>query len=421
MNKLEKTVYDIVKRTPWIKFLLRNLYQSFFDLLPREKEYFSTSYQYKENCFFGFHDLDPFSSDFTKILANQISFDLRMPQINDSLQVGYIDWVDEKMGTFKKLGVSYAWNYHKGCRLQWITDSNIIFNTSINDKLVSKIVDIKTGKEQVIDYPIDTVHQEKMLATSFSYERLERCMPGYGYLYKDDGFINEYAPQNTGLFIVDVQKNTRKLIISIKELVEQLYDETFKDNYWHFVTHTEFSSDGRYVSLIHRWIGNDIKKRWTRLVIYDMQNNNWFILPTTDWGVSHYVWNEKNQILAYCSVENTDCHVLFDIPSMKYKKIAPNKINSDGHQSFISSDEFLTDTYPDKYRMAKIYRVDCKNDNVELLTSVYSPKVFQTKTCYKHIACDLHPRVSGDSKYLCFDSARTGKRGMYVMKLNNIT
>lgn len=418
MNKLEKTIYNSVKRTPWLKFILRNLYQSLFDMFPRKKEFFLNSYQLKENCFFGFHDIDPFSTDCTKILTNHTLLDSQMPKKEDGLKVGYIEFTDEKMGNFNQLGISYAWNYHKGCRLQWLSRSQIIYNTAVNNKLVSKIFNIETEEEKIIDYPIDSIHQQKKLATTFSYERLEHCMPGYGYIYKDEGFINEYAPRGTGLFIIDLNQNARKLIISIDELTDNLNDKKFKCGYWHFVTHSEFSPDGRYISFLHRWIGNDIKKRWTRLIIYDLQEEKWFVLPTSSWGVSHYIWNNKNQILAYCNVENVDGHVLFDIPSMNYKKIAVSELNSDGHQSFIDNDNFVTDTYPDKYRMAKLYKVNISMNKIELLAAIYSPKKFQTKTYYKHIACDLHPRVSKNGKYVCFDSPRTGKRSIYVMKID---
>lgn len=418
MNKIEKTIYNLVKRTPWIKFLLRNLYQSFFDLLPRRKDFFSTSYQYKENCFFGFHDVDPFSSDCTKILSNQTKLNFSMPSKEDSLNIGYFNILDDKMGDFNFVNKSFAWNFHKGCRLQWISDSEIIFNTAVDNKLVSKIVDISSNKERLINYAIDTVDMKSMKATSFSYERLERCMPGYGYLYSDGGFIDQFIPKETGLFLIDLKKNTRKLLVSLFDIVKDLDSEKFKTSYWHFVTHSEFSPDGRYISFLHRWIGKDIKKRWTRLIIYDLQNNCWKVLPTTDWGVSHYVWNKNNQIVAYASVDHFDGHVVFDIPNFEFTRIASEKLNSDGHQSFIGTTKFVTDTYPDRFRMAKLYAVDIKNEQVNLLCSIYSPKKFQTKTYYKHIACDLHPRVSKNGRYLCFDSPRTGRRGLYVMKIN---
>jgi len=418
MNKIEKFVYNMVKRTPWIKFLLRNLYQSFFDLLPKKKEFLSNTVQYKENYFFGFHDIDPFSTDCTKVLTNYTLLDLQMPQKENALDVGYIDLIDDVLSNFHCIGSSFSWNFHKGCRLQWLTDTKIIYNSAIDNKLVSKIFDIEFGSEQVINYPIDTICKQKMIATSFSYERLERCMPGYGYIYQDEGLLDYFSPKGTGLFIVDLQQNTRRLLISIFDLAKELNDKQYETGYWHFITHSEFSNDGRYVSFLHRWIGEDIKKRWTRLIVYDLQECYWFSVPTTGWGVSHYVWNNSNQILCYCNIDDEDCHVLFDMPSLEYKKIAVKKLNSDGHQSFIGSDEFVTDTYPDKYRMANLYKVSISSNKVEHLVSAYSPKQFQTKTYYRHIACDLHPRVSKNGKLLCFDSPRTGKRGLYVMKIN---
>lgn len=418
MNKIEKIVYDVVKVNPWLKFLLRNLYQTFFDILPKKKEFFVYKFDYKENCFFGFHDVNPFSYDNTKILSNRSHIDLRMPGKSDELEIGYIDIDKDKLGEFHCLSYSRTWNYHKGCRLQWLSKTSIIYNTEEDNNLVSRILDIKSGLEKQINFPIDTVCQNKNIASTFSYERLEYCMPGYGYNYKDNGLLEIFAPKETGLFIIDLETQQRKLLVSIDELVKELDDKQFETSYWHFVTHSEFSTDGRYVSFLHRWVGKDIKKRWTRLIVFDFDQQNWFALPTTGWGVSHYVWNNRNQILAYCSLDGKDSHIIFDIPQLNYKRVAEGIINSDGHQSFVEDDVFITDTYPDKYRMAKILKVNIDTNDIELLASVFSPKIFQTKTYYSHIACDLHPRVSSNGEYVCFDSPRTGKRALYVMKIN---
>lgn len=71
MNKLESTIYNLVRKNPALKQFVRNMYQGIFDLLPRKKEYFASPYQYREGFFFGFHDVTPFSFDETKLLANQ--------------------------------------------------------------------------------------------------------------------------------------------------------------------------------------------------------------------------------------------------------------------------------------------------------------------------------------------------------------
>jgi Tol biopolymer transport system component len=101
-----------------------------------------------------------------------------------------------------------------------------------------------------------------------------------------------------------------------------------------------------------------------------------------------------------------------------YRIIAPEVLNSDGHQSFINDYTFITDTYPDRRRMAKLIRSDIAEGTTELLATVYSPKTFQSSPKKGHVACDLHPRASADGRFVAFDSCRTGKRGIYLMKLS---
>ncbi len=420
MNKIELYVYNFVRRNPKLKQFVRNLYQNLFDFLPRKKEFFFNKYQYKEDYFFGFHDVNPFSSDDTKLLACHNLFDLRMPYTGEGIEVGYFDFKDGVIGDFHQIGISYAWNFHKGCRLQWLDDTKVIYNTMENNRIISKIVDVNSKEECIVNYPIDAIYKDatQTLATTFSYERLERCMPGYGYPYEDCGLIDQVAPKETGLFLLDLKTGERRLLLSLAELATYS-DECYMNGYLHFVTHTEFSKDGRYISFLYRRIpieGNYMK-RLTKIMVYDLKNCKVIELPSQESG-SHYVWNNCNQLLASCILDGRNSHVLFDMNDVKhYHFIAKDVLNSDGHQSFITDTLFVTDTYPDRYRMAKIYKIDLKTDRAELLLSAYSPKKFQTKDFKCHIACDLHPRVSSSGKYLCFDSPRTGKRGLYVMSL----
>lgn len=413
MNRIESFVYSFVKKNQRLKNVIRNIYQTFYDLLPRKKDFFASNYSYKEGYFFGFHDITPFSNDNSKILANHLDFDLRMPVPTDKIDVGYFTFDGSSLGDFIKISDSYAWNYHKGCRLQWLNDTQIVFNTFYNG-LCCKIIDIYTSKEVIICYPIDSVSPDGKYATNFSYERLQKFMPGYGYDYEDDGYSELNAPNETGIFIVDLCKNERQLLLSLNELASDV-DPTFEKK--HYVTHSEFSRDGRFVSFLHRYISDDIENRWTRLVIYDLETKQHYALPTQGM-VSHYVWNSKNQIVAYCRVNGLDRHVVFNVPNIDdYTIVAKNILNSDGHQSIVDDSCFVTDTYPDKYRMNSIYLVNILDDSVKQICKVYSPKEFQTKTSFKHIACDLHPRCSSDGKFICFDSPRTGKRGLYIMSI----
>lgn len=418
MNRIEELVYNLVRTNPALKQTIRNCYQGIFDLLPRKRNFAVNPLAGKEGYFFGFHDVTPFSSDETKLLAATSGFDFRMPEPAEGLTVGFFDFNDGKIGDFHQIGKSFAWNYHKGCRLQWLDSKHIIFNTACDGRLCSTIVEMDTFNTRIVPYPIDAVCGN--MATSFSYERLERCMPGYGYPYKDDGHISESAPNDTGLYLLDLTTGERRLILSLYDIAMKV-SGCIEDEYLHFVTHTEFSKDGRFISFLYRRIPKegDYMKRRSVICVYDIDKGELNILPSQESG-SHYVWNNKDQIVASCIINGTSCHVLFDMNDIKsLRPIAEKEINSDGHQSFVSDNVFVTDTYPDKRRMAKLYRVNLTDNKSELIASVYSPKKFQTKDFKCHIACDLHPRVSPSGRYVCFDSPMSGKRGIYVMPLTS--
>ena len=418
MNKIEEFVYHLVYRNPKLKLAIRNIYQGCYDMLPRQKEFFAGKYYYKDGYFLGFHDTNPFSDDETKVLANEEYFDGRMPKAGEKLGVGYFDFSEEGLGDYHKLDDCLAWNWHKGCRLQWLSPMEMIFNTAVNNRIVSEIVNVKTGEKKVVDYPIDTVFPAERIAVTFSYERLQYCMPGYGYPYSDESYLDEDIPSSTGLFVLNLETGKRDLIISLAELAKQAPEEFQKDHI-HYVTHSEFSKDGRYISFLHRWIrkeGTNLK-RWTRMMIYDRQTEQTTELPTQISG-SHYVWNGRNQLLGSFIIDNKSCHLLFDMKDINHPKVmCGGLLNQDGHQSFVGNDHFVTDTYPDKRRMAKLYMVDVGRNVAKVIANTYSPKTFQSNAVQGHIACDLHPTVSASGRYVCFDCPRTGKRGLYIMEI----
>lgn len=418
MNKIEKLVYDTVKHNPRIKRRIRDIYQSAYDLLPNKKGYSINPILAKEGYFFGFHDISPFSFDDTKVLANKLTIPFRMPTKQDVLEVGYFTMKNGKPGDYTKIGESTAWNYHKGCRLQWAGNRHIIYNDEEGDKLVSRLFNIQDKITKTIPFPIDSISLCGKYASSFSYGRLEMTMPGYGYVHDDESFKTEKIPSETGLFVGNLEDGTKELVVSLQELNEKGNLKEYPISEGHqYVTHTLFSPDGRYVSFLYRAaVMGNLSKRWTQMGVYDRETKQCYFSPT-DEMVSHYVWNEKNQIMAYSRVEGIDSHVLFEDPSLQtYKRVAYPQLNSDGHQSFISNTTFVTDTYPDKYRMAKLYSVDIETNKAILLASINSLKKFQSKS-YRHWCCDLHPRMNRKGDIVCFDSVHTGERALCVMKV----
>ncbi|WP_437371997.1 hypothetical protein [Maribacter litoralis] len=421
MNKIEKLVYDTVKKNQYLKAKIRNVYQTVFDILPDKKNFSKNPIHLKEGYFFGFHDVSPFSHDDTKVLANELTIPFRMPDAQDDLNLGYFEIKNDELGDFVHIAKTNAWNYHKGCRLQWLTKNKVIYNDVIDlEILVSKIFDIETKEETIIPFPIDSVSSDGLYASTFNYGRLERYMPGYGYasFSEKNHYNNEKMPEHTGLFLGDLTTGKKKLLVSLLELTKIGEMTSDYENAFHYTTHSLFSSDNRYISFLHRWVDEfETFNRHSRLVSYDLKENKCYVAPTNDM-VSHYVWNAKNQIIAYCRIGDKDCQVLFKEPTLQdYQIVAYPKLNSDGHQSFIDPTTFVTDTYPDRSRMAHLYKVDVTTNEVERLASLKSFKSFQSQT-KRHWCCDLHPRMNRKGNMVCFDSVHTGKRALCVMGIN---
>lgn len=421
MNKIEKLVYDTVKKNQHVKRAVRNIYQTVFDILPDKRNFSKNPIQLKEGYFFGFHDITPFSHDDTKVLANKLTIPFRMNTAEDALHIGYFKFTDGQLGDFVPLGETHAWNYHKGCRLQWLGEGKVIYNAVTEGaRLISKIFDIENQLETVMPFPIDHVSSDGAYASTFNYGRLERFMPGYGYAnFSEEGHYNtEKMPEQTGLFLGNLKTGEKELLVSLLELTKVGDMTADYGHCFHYVTHSLFSSDNRYISFLHRWVDEiDTFNRHSRLISYDLKEKKCYVAPTNDM-VSHYVWNDQNQIVAYCRIGGVDCHVLFKEPTLQdYQIVAYPRLNSDGHQSFINTSSFVTDTYPDRSRMANLYAVDIATNAVEHLASLKSFKKFQSQAG-KHWCCDFHPRMNRKGDVVCFDSVHTGQRALCVMKID---
>lgn len=95
----------------------------------------------------------------------------------------------------------------------------------------------------------------------------------------------------------------------------------------------------------------------------------------------------------------------------EYHHLWPD-INSDGHPSYSPDGTCIfTDTYPNRSRMASIKVL--RGDNIETVVRVFAPFKYGNDT-----RCDLHPRWSRNSCFICFDAIYEGHRGLYITKLD---
>ncbi|CAZ95802.1 MULTISPECIES: hypothetical protein [Zobellia] len=411
MNKFEKVVYNTVKKFPFLKSFVRDVYQGIMVMVspPKSKKVTDNNVIEREGFFFGFHDKIPWSYDNSKLLAHRIK---NVNSINSEgeIEIGYFH---EDLETFEPLGVTSSWNWQQGSMLQWVNSEEIIFNVWDGKGNGARIIDL-TGKViRNLNYPVSVVSNCGQFALSFSFNRLGVGMPGYGYEHVDRGEdVSIQEPEDSGIYLYDYKGDTFKMLFSVKTIANYKREESM-DGAYHFLTHTQFSPDSKRFLFLHRWQEGSSKRVNTRLLTSDLEGKDLYLLNSNGM-VSHLTWFGGNKILAYASTKKYgDAYTIFTDKSEDVAILNPDEFNSDGHPQFCNNNGLIvSDTYPNRSRMQQLFLLDVAEQEKKVLGSFFSPLKY--KETYR---CDLHPRWDRLGNMICFDSVHTGVRSICVMKL----
>ena len=423
MNFVERFIYDVVKSNPNLKNQIKRMYQSAYDLIPSQSCVSEFEITARDGAFFGFHDKIPFSADDTKLLAMQYGeMPLRMPLDSDQLGIGYYDGVN--FNEYHEVTKTNPWNWHQGCQLQWcgLSNNRIIFNDFIDGRNVSRVVNINSKEtELVAEQSIATVSPDGSVAIGYSFERVNTCMPGYGYSHGTCAGIADDAPSDDGLYCVDLTNGLSKLILTLAEVVA-LSPVSTMQGARHYFSHAIISPDGKRVMFLHRWIHEDVTKRWSRMLTCNLDGTGLYIFPTSGM-VSHMAWRDADHILAYSrDINERDGYVLFkDQEPEQWSRVGDNAYNSDGHPSFAHDGHWIvTDTYPDRSRRSYLTLYDTVRKQRHNLAYLKHWKQFATPSPERHWACDLHPRWNRAGTMVCFDSVYTEKRALCTIDVSEL-
>lgn len=410
MNKLERIVYDYVKRNPKLKNLIRDSYQRILSVVPKKKKDSQYRILEREGFFFGFHDKVPWSGDHTKLLAHRFELENRDIHKEDEVEVGYFSGKDYQ--EFKSLGKTNAWNWQQGAMLQWVGDSNeILYNDWNGKKNHGKIIDQEGNLIKELEGAVGALDPSGSYGLSYSFERLNIGMYGYGYANENDPWKNEKIPGNSGLTLIDINENEEKMLFSIEDMA-YFKPEASMENAYHFFTHCLFSPGGERFLFLHRWY-HEGRRMHSRMISCDLEGKNRHIFPTNDM-VSHITWVKEDKVFAYCGHPETgDGYYLFEDQGGSPEKLGSGLYHADGHpQHSLANDKIVTDTYPNRFRIQELSIYDYTTNEKDVVAKLKAPIAFK-----EVVRCDLHPRWNRHGTMLCFDSAHTGKRALCTLEL----
>jgi hypothetical protein len=365
----------------------------------------------KEHLFASYYGINSWSKNERYATVLETDVRDRIPTVLDTATLGLVDMRTNK---FIPLVKTAAWNLQQGCMAHWLAtnpDSVIIYNDMRKGKYVSVILNVLSRKElKVIPYPVAAVSPDGKDALVINFSRLRITRTDYGYPGGgQDAQPDVQFPEDDGIFLLNLETGTIKLIVSLAQLKSQVPKIT-ASNGIEYIGHTLFSKGGTKIFFLARAI-----PAWnTTSFTVDKDGSALRRCFPDEWGGSHFDWLNDEQLLVTALYNgNQNSHVLFTVGRSDYRKLGGGKLDYDGHGTFSPNGKWMiTDTYPDKNREQTIRLLNTITDSVFTVGCYREPPEFKDGW-----RADIHCRWSPKGDLVGFNSTHTGSRQVYVMKV----
>ena len=366
---------------------------------------------------FGYYDKLQFDPSGRYVLGMEVDFEHRSPTSEDVIRVGMIDLADGDR--WIELGETRAWCWQQGCMLQWIpgSDREVIWNDREGDRFVCHVLDVHSGKKRTLGSPIYTVSPNGRTAISADFRRINHMRPGYGYAGLPDPNRELLAPDDAGIYSVDLETGAATFLISIAQVAAIPDPHRDLSEAKHYFNHLLFNTDGSRFIFLHRcrWGESGLH---TRMMTAAADGSD--IYGVGQYGyTSHFIWRDPEHILAWARhPSHEDAFYVFQDGTQEVEVIGKGVMKVDGHCTYLADTNWiLIDTYPvprgdGKVQELYLYNVE-SGQRHELGEFGAAPEYAG------EWRCDLHPRSSPDGSLITIDSAHGGNgRQIHLMDIS---
>lgn len=412
---IENKVNQVISDYPFIKKSVKRLYQLFFYAISsknkKEGKIQRVSPNDEYEYFFGYYDTSPWDSTNRYMLSLKVKDTTKDTAPNEKADIILIDTKNNNEAT--TIASTDTWNVQQGAMLQWLGpdfDEEIIYNDFRNGEYCSVILNIRTKEERVIDKPIYSVAKDGENALTLDFSRLHRLREGYGYSNKEETTKSEKIPDTPAIWKVDLVNNMSHQLLNYTDFYQFETSESMH-NGEHKVNHIMVNPSGTRFMVLHRWF--DGTSKHTRLVTANMDGSEMYNLNDHKM-TSHCYWKNDKEIIAYANREDSGVgYYVFKDQTTEVTQVLEG-LTKDGHPSYSPNRKYvLTDTYPDRSRMASVYIAN--QNKMETVARVHAPFKYDNE-----VRCDLHPRWNRDGTKISFDSVFEGKRRLYIVDLKTL-
>jgi hypothetical protein len=308
--------------------------------------------------------------------------------------------------------------------LQWLpgSKSEVIWNDRQDDRFVCDILDIATGTRRTLPAPIYAVSPDGRWAIAPDFRRLHDTRPGYGYSGIVDPRADTGAPDDAGLWRLDLVSGKTELLFSFRTIARLpgLEGAVMDPDAKHWFNHLLVSPDGRRFAFLHRWRGKAQGSGFaTRLITASPDGSDVFVLDPRG-KTSHYDWRDPDHILAFAyHPSHGSRFYVFEDRTGWVEAVGPDLLTQDGHCTYLPFKDrrwILSDTYPDRERLQHPYLYDVERGVKHPLGHFRSPPEYTGEW-----RCDTHPRFSPDGHRVVIDSPHGGSgRQLYLIDISGL-
>lgn len=363
--------------------------------------------------FFGYYDVSPANSSNTKVLSNIYSGDnFKTPNKNDFIELCYFD-IKSNLKEPVVFDKTNTWCWQQGCRLQWLQGNSdlVIYNKLINDKYSSVIYNIETKQiVKELSFPIYSIDSKGKTALSLNFSRLQRLRPGYGYEVLPDQSQNELIPSMDGIFQIDIENNSRNLLVSYEDIVNLKSSFDWNDSE-HYLNHLFFNPTDEFIFCFHLWKNKN--GRFNRVLMFNKTDKKLSVLDQNCIAASHYTFRSDYELLLTLKDINYGfIYKLYNLQNNTNQILNSKYLKKDSHPSFMNKDNLIIDSYPNKFRQNDIKILNLTTDSYKKVFRGFHPRKYSAE--YR---CDLHPRLSSDKKNLFIDTIENNNRVMKIIQI----
>lgn len=378
------------------------------------------------NHWFGYYDKREFSPDNRYVLANQIAFEGRTPTGEDSIKVGYVDTGNHD--AWVEVGQSHAWGWQQGCMLQWVGagGDKILWNDREGDAFVSRLHSVGDQQTRTLPRPIYTVSRDGSFGLSADFRRIDNLRPGYGYDGLADPYVDQRAPEESGIWRVDLKTGRDELILSLADVAKIAWPDGSKhEEAWHYFNHLLINPSGTRFIVLHRYRPKFDPKTLkyqggfvTRMITANVDGTDRYVLDPSGY-TSHFIWKDDVDVTMWTRpAGEKNGFYRFTDKTRKVVPVGQDKMPTNGHNTYLPApygDWILNDTYPDRTSRQTVFLYHVPSGQRFDLGRFPSPKPYRGEW-----RCDTHPRSSDDGTLVAVDSPHDGGRQVYVMDVREI-